>query len=83
MAPVANRKEHKPKGRRSRVRPATNTKFGEWLRASGYSPIEIAEALGVGRSAVYNLRNGDFKPGRDLAVKIAVMTRDTVRPEDW
>lgn len=47
------------------------------------TPDDVAKKLGVKVSSVYNARNGYFKPGRDLAVKIADLSDGAVPVEVW
>lgn len=56
--------------------------FGRWLRKCDMKPDEVATALGkitgdrVSLSAIYNLRNSRYRPGRDLALAIETLTTD-------
>lgn len=47
-----------------------------WLRTCGRKPAAVAKELGVTESAIYSLRNGYFKPGLELSLKIEKLTTD-------
>lgn len=70
-------------GGRPRQSRAPRNPFADWLANCGKSPEDIAKTLGVSVSSVYNARNGYFKPGRDLAVKIAEISDGKVPVESW
>lgn len=72
----------RPGGRPRRSRAPRNA-FADWLAACGKTPGDVAKALGVSVSSVYNCRNAYFKPGRDLAVKIERLTGGKVAIESW
>jgi hypothetical protein len=77
-------------GGRPRQSRAPRNKFADWLANCGKTPEQIAKLLttpqapkGISVSSVYNARNGYFKPGRDLAVKIAEVSDGAVPVESW
>lgn len=70
-------------GGRPRGSRAPRNPFADWLAECGKKPAEVAKALGVSVSSVYNCRNAYFKPGRDLAVKIETLTEGKVPVESW
>ena len=72
----------KPGGRPRQSRAPRNP-FADWLKSCGKTPEQVAELLEVKVSSVYNARNGYFKPGRDLAVKIAEISKGAVPVEGW
>lgn len=51
--------------------------------SSKKSAEQVAEALEVGTSTVYNIRNGYFLPGLDLANKIAEVSHGKVPTSTW
>ncbi len=65
----------KPGGRPRKSRAPANP-FATWAASCGMTPEELATALKVSISTIYNIRNGYFLPGRNLAVKIEELTRD-------
>lgn len=65
----------RPGGRPRRSRAPRNA-FADWLANCGKTPKDIAKALRVGVSSIYNARNGYFKPGRALACSIAELSTD-------
>jgi DNA-binding XRE family transcriptional regulator len=71
-----------PGGRPRRTKPKPSA-FAQWLRDSKQTPEQVAKELGVAKSSVYNLRNGYFAPGLDLAVKIAEVSGGAVPPDSW
>jgi hypothetical protein len=71
-----------PGGRPRRSRAKRNA-FADWLAETALKPTEVAKALKISSSSVYNLRNGYFAPGRELALAIAVLTEQKVTPESW
>lgn len=77
LTPMSN-----PGGRPRKTRAPGNA-FGAWLASCSLTPIQIAAALDVSISTVYNLRNGYFPPGRELANKIATLTESAVTSESW
>lgn len=70
-------------GGRPRKSRAPKNAFAEWLASCGSTPQKIAKRLNSSVSTVYNLRNGYFKPGRDLAVSIAELSNGAVTVESW
>lgn len=70
-------------GGRPRETRAPRNAFADWLATCGKTPEEVATALGVSSSSAYNLRNGYFKPGRDLAVRIAELSDGKVPVDSW
>lgn len=70
----------RPGGRPRRSRAPSNP-FAVWLASCGKSPEDVATALGVSVSSVYNARNAYFKPGRRLAVAIEELARDPATGE--
>lgn len=71
-------------GGRPRQSRAPRNKFADWLKDCGKTPEEVAKLLGgISVSSVYNARNGYFKPGRELAVKIAEVSEGAVPVESW
>jgi len=62
-------------GGRPRTSRAPDSAFAAWLRTCGRKPSAVASELKVTESAVYNLRNGYFKPGLELALRIEELTR--------
>ncbi|HUS27566.1 MAG TPA: helix-turn-helix transcriptional regulator [Kofleriaceae bacterium] len=78
--PLTNKS--RPGGRPRQTRAPRNP-FADWLASCGKTPEQLAKALGVSVSSVYNARNGYFKPGRDLAVKIAEVSEGAVPVEAW
>lgn len=71
-----------PGGRPRRTKPKPSA-FAAWLKASKKTPEAVATLLGVAKSSVYNLRNGYFAPGLDLAVKIAEVSEGAVPADSW
>lgn len=57
--------------------------FATWLAKSKLKASELSESLGVSDSTVYNLRNGYFTPGRELAVLIAKVSKGKVPADSW
>ena len=78
--PLTNKS--RPGGRPRQSRAPSNP-FAAWLKDCGKTPEQIAKLLKVGVSSVYNARNGYFKPGRDLAVRIAEISDGKVPVESW
>lgn len=70
-------------GGRPRGSRAPRNAFADWLADCGKKPADVAKALDVSVSSVYNARNAYFKPGRDLAVRIADFTEGAVPVESW
>lgn len=71
-------------GGRPRQSRAPRNAFADWLATCGMTPDKVAKALGgISVSSVYNARNGYFKPGRDLAIKIAELSNGAVPVESW
>jgi len=57
--------------------------FAAWLATCGMTPTQVAKALKLSVSAVYNARNGYFKPGRETANHIAAFTEGAVSAASW
>lgn len=72
----------KPGGRPRKSRAPRNA-FANWLAASKLTAEEIAKAIETSVSTVYNARNGYFKPGRELAVRIEEFTGGEVSVASW
>ena len=70
-------------GGRPRQSRAPRNAFADWLASCGKTPEEVATLLETSVSSVYNARNGYFKPGRDLAVKIAEVSKGAVPVDAW
>ncbi len=69
-------------GRPRQTRSAWNA-FGAWLLVCGLRVDAIAKELGISESAIYNARNGYYKPGWPLRFKIAALSKNAVPPESW
>lgn len=78
--PLTNKS--KPGGRPRQSRAPRNP-FADWLAGCGKTPEDVAKLLKVSVSSVYNARNGYFKPGRALAVRIADVSGGAVPVEAW
>jgi len=72
----------RPGGRPRRSRAPRNA-FADWLATCGKSPTDIAKALKVSVSSIYNARNGYFTPGRDMSVAIAALSDGAVPVDSW
>lgn len=70
-------------GGRPRETRAPRNAFGDWCQTTKLTVGQIAEKLGRCESTVYNLRNGYFRPGLDLAHRIERLTRGKVKAESW
>jgi DNA-binding XRE family transcriptional regulator len=70
-------------GGRPRDERANRNAFSDWLSTCGMKAEKVATKLGVSPSAVYNARNGYYKPGLALAVKIAKLTKGKVPVDSW
>lgn len=70
-------------GGRPRASRAPRNPFADWLSDCGMTPEAVAGKLAVSVSSVYNARNGYFKPGRDLAVKIEELSGGGVPVASW
>lgn len=70
-------------GGRPRQSRAPRNPFADWLASCGKTPEDIAKLLDVSVSSVYNARNGYFKPGRTLAVKIEEVSAGAVPVAAW
>lgn len=70
-------------GGRPRDSRAPRNAFADWLASSKMTSAKIAEALEVGISTVYNLRNSYFLPGLSLAVKIEELSKGRVKVASW
>jgi DNA-binding XRE family transcriptional regulator len=75
-------KSARPGGRPRSTRAPRNA-FADWLAESKAKPDVLAKDLGISVSAIYNLRNSYYLPGRELAVKIADVSKDAVSVESW
>ncbi len=71
-----------PGGRPRRSRAPRNP-FAEWIIKSKLKSDVIAARLEITVSAVYNLRNSYYAPGRELAVRIEEVTGGVVKVESW
>ena len=72
------------------VRPANRPRgknngspFARWADACGLSIATIAAKLGVQKAMVYRYRDGNAKPGRERAAKIAELTDGFVSVASW
>lgn len=70
-------------GGRPRQNKAPSNPFRAWLKSCGKTPEQVAKALGVGVSSIYNAANNYYKPGRDLACKIEELTGGVVPVGVW
>lgn len=78
--PLTNKS--RPGGRPRQSRAPRNA-FADWLADCGKTPTEIAKALKVSVSSIYNARNTYFKPGRELALAIEQLSGGKVPIESW
>lgn len=78
--PLTNKS--RPGGRPRQTRAPRNA-FSDWLAGCGKTPSQVATALGVSVSSVYNARNSYFKPGRELAINIEKLSEGKVPIESW
>lgn len=69
-------------GGRPRATRAPRNAFADWLATCGMTPEQLAVTLKVSVSSVYNARNGYFRPGRDLAVRIAELSTPAATPDN-
>ena len=72
----------RPGGRPRQTRAPRNP-FADWLASCGKTPEEVAKLLKTSVSSVYNARNGYFKPGRELAVRIEEHSNGAVPVNSW
>lgn len=70
-------------GGRPRNKRAPRNAFADWLATCGLTPDDVAKKLGVAVSSVYNLRNGYFVAGRELAIEISKLSDDAVPIDSW
>lgn len=92
---MGNRRMTAPKRRRDRLssapkpRPAHRPRskqegsFARWLDASPLTADEIAERLHISTGYLFNLRVGNRKPGRDVAVAIEELSEGLVPVACW
>jgi len=52
--------------------------FVQWLNASGYSAITLAEILGVSRQTIYHWRNGTRLPRTEHLIKLDRLSQGLV-----
>ena len=57
--------------------------FGNFITQSGQTRAMWAERLGVSRSYLSDVVNGNRRPSLDLAVRIARLTGGAVPVESW
>lgn len=70
-------------GGRPRSKPAPDTPFKAWLRTGHMTVREVAEALGLTRWAIYNLRSQHHKPSLEVANQIASLSDGAVPADSW
>lgn len=70
-------------GGRPRSSRAPRNAFADWLAKSKIKPEVLHKELGISVSAIYNLRNSYYLPGRELAVKIEEASKGAVTVESW
>ncbi len=70
-------------GGRPRAKRHPRTPFGDWLASCAMTVGDLAGRLGIKSVTVYNLRNGYFRAGRDLAVAIEKISDGKVPVESW
>lgn len=75
-------KSARPGGRPRSTRAPRNA-FADWLARSKIKPEDLAKTLGISVSAIYNLRNSYYLPGRELAVSISLASKNAVTVESW
>ncbi len=74
--------DSRPGGRPRQTRSAWN-KFGEWLQGCKMKPDAIAKKLGISIAAVYNARNGYYRPGWPLRFRIEKLSKGKVPAKSW
>jgi DNA-binding XRE family transcriptional regulator len=72
-----------PGGRPRRESEQPAIPFAAWLAKSKLTAEQLAVSLDVAPSSIYNMRNGYFTPGRELAVKIAAVSKGKVPADSW
>ena len=76
--------------RPSRPRLRVSSAFGRWIDTlrmpDNINPMpyrKVAELLGCSEQAVSNIRKGHYKPGRELANRIATASGGIVSAASW
>lgn len=72
----------RPGGRPRNTRAPRNA-FADWLARSKIKPEDLAKKLAISVSAIYNLRNSYYLPGRELSVAICEASKGAVSVESW
>ncbi len=81
---VAEDKEHGGKRPGAGRRPKKDLNdFGRWIEASGKTKEEVAEALGVSTTYIWQLSHDDAEPGLRMAVKIEELTQGVIDCKFW
>lgn len=75
-------KSQRPGGR-PRNKRAPHSAFSEWVFKGKISAADLAKKLGISTSSLYNLKNGFYLPGRELAVKIDEISKGAVSVNSW
>ena len=57
--------------------------FSEWMKLNGLGDPVVAQLLGIDRSMVFRLRNGQRTPSAGLMRSIAEASEGAVMPNDW
>lgn len=65
-----------------RLRPR-NSVFARWITTTGLNLTAIASVLGCSIQAISNFRGGHSKPGRELANRIAEVSKGAVPADSW
>lgn len=69
--------------RTGRPRSKAPNAFGRWIESTGLTYEEVAKKLERSIQHVSNLRNGNGKPSRELATKIASISAGAVPASSW
>jgi len=57
--------------------------LSEWMKLKGLGDPVVAQLLGIDRSMVFRLRNGQRTPSAGLMRSIAEASEGAVMPNDW
>ena len=68
---------------KQRLESMNREKLTEWISESKLSRKEAAEKLGIARSSLHNMLQGQYLPGLALATKIEKLTEGRIKASRW
>ncbi|MCP4444545.1 MAG: helix-turn-helix domain-containing protein [Myxococcales bacterium] len=80
---VSTRKPAPKKGKKQAGKLPLNPQFVDWWENEERSTADIAKALGISKTAIYNFKNRHQRPGPATRLKISQLSNGKVPADSW